>query len=287
MSMQMENYLDRNGTMNAVKGAVVTWKIDPNFGWLTVTSEPSGLDAKLDGEIIGKTPVSARPLAPGNHDVLVLSDCHFEIGERIVMERGKERTVNVTPLPRTGKVKVDARDKGGNDVEADVYIDGEKVGTAPGTFKVNVCSKEIEVKGGKNGVYKGKLGIQEKQTIEVAAVLKSGGGVWVDPATGYKWQNPPANNTMNWNAAISHCKNLTHAGNSDWHLPTIDELKTILTKEKNNGCYWKDDLTGECGWYWSSSSYESYDNAAWVVSFKGGDTSDRPKFGSRYVRCVR
>lgn len=36
---------------------------------------------------------------------------------------------------------------------------------------------------------------------------------------------------MDWESAIEHCKELKESnacGYSDWHLPTIDELKTII-----------------------------------------------------------
>jgi len=170
--MQAENYLDHRESINAQKGQKVSWKLDPNFGWLTVASTPAGLDVKVDGEVAGKTPVDRRPVSPKAHEVLVVADCYYEQGERVLIERGKERTVTVTPIPKTGKVNVKAMDKDGNDIEADVYIDRQKVGTAPGMFKVNVCAKEIEVKAANIGGYKTKLAVAEKQTVEVAAVLQ-------------------------------------------------------------------------------------------------------------------
>ncbi len=36
---------------------------------------------------------------------------------------------------------------------------------------------------------------------------------------------------MDWESAIEHCKELKESnacGYSDWHLPAIDELKTII-----------------------------------------------------------
>ncbi|MCX6986071.1 MAG: PEGA domain-containing protein, partial [Lentisphaerae bacterium] len=172
--MQAENYLDRHETINAQKGQKVSWKLDPNFGWLSITSIPAGLDVKVDGEVVGKTPMVKWATSPKAHDILVFGDCYYEQGERVVIERNKERTVQIAPIPKTGKVKVKANDKKGNDIESDVYIDGQKVGTSPGIFKVNICSKEIEVKAAKLGGYKTKLVVNEKQMIDISALLKGG-----------------------------------------------------------------------------------------------------------------
>ncbi|MBR4531272.1 DUF1566 domain-containing protein [bacterium] len=48
-----------------------------------------------------------------------------------------------------------------------------------------------------------------------------------DSSTGYIW-SAKASSEKTWNDAKSYCNNLTKGGYSDWHLPTIDELKTLL-----------------------------------------------------------
>jgi len=75
---------------------------------------------------------------------------------------------------------VSAQDKKGNGFKADVYVDGEKVGRSPGTFKISVCAKEVEVKHKKHGVWKRTLSIQEHKVTKLDAVLVSMGvaGKW-------------------------------------------------------------------------------------------------------------
>jgi len=321
VSMEAEDYIKRAEQIEASKGIKVSWVLEPNFGWATVSSEPSELDVKIDGAISGKTPLSKFRLTPKSHDVLISSDCYFEAGERINIERGKERSVNINPVPRQGKVKVVAKDSKGNDVEADVYIDGQKVGSAPGTFKVNVCAREIEVKGGNQGVYKAKLVIKENQATYIAAVFKRWGGdegVWVDPITGYQWQNPPATNTMTWQGAVDYCNGLNRGGETGWELPTISQLRTLINGcpatqtgsqcratdsclslnscrtsycngcGSKSGCYWDSNLQGDCAWYWSSSFVADDDaGLVWVVGFSGADVHFSAKGSAIYVRCVQ
>jgi len=50
----------------------------------------------------------------------------------------------------------------------------------------------------------------------------------LDPVTNLCWQDPPSGDTMNWDAAVSHCENLVHGGNEDWRLPDIDELISLI-----------------------------------------------------------
>ncbi len=52
------------------------------------------------------------------------------------------------------------------------------------------------------------------------------GSTWTDAETGITWQlgeHPE----LSWEAAKEHCASLTQAGGG-WHLPTIDELRTLI-----------------------------------------------------------
>ena len=54
------------------------------------------------------------------------------------------------------------------------------------------------------------------------------------------------------------------------------------------GCYWPQQLSGNCGWYWSSSSVEGSISEAWYVHFTYGRVyNDHSSFNSLSVRCVR
>jgi len=71
--------------------------------------------------------------------------------------------------------------------------------------------------------------------------------------------------------AATYCSNLVMAGYSDWYLPTINELRTLLTPARqSNGYYISTDFKNYNDWYWSSSS-DSYNSAyGWVVIFYNG-----------------
>ena len=187
LSMQQERYQSRTESVTVAKGTKVSWKLLPDFGLLSVTSTPSGLPVKLDGKEMGKTPVEKREVARGGHEVLVSDRCHFDSGKRINVERGEHETVDVALKPREGGIEVTAEDAKGNALRAEVLVDGVKVGTTPGRFKVSICAAAVEVKHPKHGSWKDKLAVQEKQVSSLKAVLKGGaapgGYVRIEPGS--------------------------------------------------------------------------------------------------------
>jgi hypothetical protein len=56
----------------------------------------------------------------------------------------------------------------------------------------------------------------------------TGPGVWHDESSNLCWQDPPPGGTYTWSDAISYCNDLLHGGHSDWRLPDIDELITMI-----------------------------------------------------------
>jgi len=57
-----------------------------------------------------------------------------------------------------------------------------------------------------------------------------------DSASGLIWSKKTGS-TVTWNDAVSYCDNLTECGYSDWKLPNIDELRTLLIADRvSNNC---------------------------------------------------
>lgn len=122
----------------------------------------------------------------------------------------------------------------------------------------------------------------------------SSGEVWTDSTSGLMWQNGDSVGVEKYGESESryYCENLNWGGYSDWRLPTISELRTLVRgcpaietggecgvtddcnvysscwswgechqkcpfgQGPNNGCYWPSELKGSCGEddsYWSST----------------------------------
>lgn len=140
--------------------------------------------------------------------------------------------------------------------------------------------------------------------------------VWVDPATSLSWTVVAATNVAHAQAT-TYCANLVLSGHDDWRLPTVDELRSVIsgctatatagTCAVHNsclsslcrddscggcvaipeGCYIKGPLGSDCGFYWSSASQSDYSDNAWGVGFNGAHVSTDLKLNSGSARCVR
>ncbi|MBM4387567.1 MAG: DUF1566 domain-containing protein, partial [Deltaproteobacteria bacterium] len=116
----------------------------------------------------------------------------------------------------------------------------------------------------------------------------NGNGTVSDSGTGLMWQKATAPGTYKWKDALKYCEDLTLAGYSDWRLPDIKELSSIVDDSKYgpaiDSIYFPDTKSD---WYWSSSSDASDTSFAWGVGFSYGYVDDGYKGNDNYVRCVR
>jgi len=110
--------------------------------------------------------------------------------------------------------------------------------------------------------------------------------VFTDSATGLTWQTTDTKKV--WEAAIAYCEELDYANHQDWHLPSIRALETIVVITSS-------DMTIDLvvfpqtkpSHYWSATTYEGRDGAAYAIDFSNGMLVSDDKAFELYVRCVR
>jgi hypothetical protein len=118
-----------------------------------------------------------------------------------------------------------------------------------------------------------------------------GNGIVRDNVTGLEWQQATAPGTYTWQQAFDYSQYLSFASHTDWRLPTIKELSTLLDKSML-GLGPTIDQTAFPGtmelYYWSSTSAggESPDSS-WGVDFMSSYIGTASKTDSKYVRAVR
>lgn len=174
VSIEMEKvkYFPGEKVINVKKKMpAVSWILKPNFGWLNVSSVPLGMSIRINGEVVGKTPIQNKILDPGAYEVMITDSTYHEQNERFNLSAGDRKDINFTLTPKMGAIDVSASDTQGNAVRGDVYVDGKKVGQAPGTMKVIIGQHAVEVKT-KGGSWKDHVEVREKQITNVRAEIK-------------------------------------------------------------------------------------------------------------------
>ncbi len=116
-----------------------------------------------------------------------------------------------------------------------------------------------------------------------------GADTFTDAKTGLTWQDNIASATVekNWNDAKEYCRNLNLDGYSDWRLPSIKELQSIVDITKYDPAIKSGFKSVTSNGYWSSSPNVSDSSNAWKVYFYFGGTGYYNKSDKGYVRCVR
>jgi TolB-like protein len=171
VSMQKERYVSRKETVAIpADGSLprIAWKLTPDFGWLTVTSDPDSVIVTINGEPAGRTPLARRELSPGAYDVKCADGRFFEKGERFTLGRGEDRAVRLTPAPREGAIVISAADAEGNAVTGTLSVDGRDVGPVPGTYKLLVGRHAVSVIAADDR-WTGTVDIAEGQIAEMKA----------------------------------------------------------------------------------------------------------------------
>lgn len=133
-----------------------------------------------------------------------------------------------------------------------------------------------------------------------AGFRDNGNGTVTDITTNLMWQQCSdglsgtgcATGTLSivtWDNAISYCEGLSLGGFTDWRLPKIKELQSLVdmtraTAPTINITYFPNTQSI----YWSSTSYAPSTTNAWIVEFGYGYTiGSGYKTNLGYIRCVR
>jgi hypothetical protein len=114
------------------------------------------------------------------------------------------------------------------------------------------------------------------------------GSVVYDSKTELSWQSKHSSKKFNWSSAKSYCSNLSYGGKSDWRLPNIDELTSLVDYNRYKPAIATTLIDIKIDdWYWSSSKYKNDSSSAWVVYFNYGSDYWNKHSYANYALCVR
>lgn len=109
----------------------------------------------------------------------------------------------------------------------------------------------------------------------------------MDQGTGLEWQKSGDTKLYTWKDALDYCENISLDSRTDWRLPNIRELKSLVDYSRY---YPAVDPVVPCqsSIYWSSTTVANDTHlSAWSIFFANGDDLWKEKIESLQVRCVR
>jgi hypothetical protein len=255
----------------ASSGAVVDAPaISPTKATLSVESNISGAKVLIDGKDVGITPIKDMPVSVGEYRLTVEKDGYESYQKQVRIETG--RAINLY---------VDLKQKKSDD-SASVQLPSASEEPKYSTGKQPMAFSESDLRLSKDG----------RPTEYTNNQFQNNGNRTIsDRATGLMWQKSGSPNTLNYEQVHVYLEELNRkkfAGYSDWRLPTVRELMTLITQDKqSNGLYINPLFDSEQIWCWSSSVYARNNNSIWRVGFEDGDLYMGVKSNSYYVRAMR
>ncbi len=113
-------------------------------------------------------------------------------------------------------------------------------------------------------------------------------GTVTDLDTGLVWQAGEVASAGTWEAALQQAEALSLAGQTDWRLPNLKELRSLndetLAGPSLDTNYFPDAKPAR---YWSSTTEMNGTNRAWFVDFQLGIVGYDNKLTNLWMRCVR
>ena len=104
----------------------------------------------------------------------------------------------------------------------------------------------------------------------------------------FGYNNADSSSYCNTQAYVARVNAATWCGANDWRMPTIEELRSIVSDDRVNPAIDTASFPNTVSWsFWSSSPKASNSNSAWVLNFGYGRDDDYSKNFKRRVRLVR
>ena len=173
ISMEKERYLLRKEKVTITDGSPIHWALEADFGLLNVVTKPSGQNVSINGRRVGPTPLQNHQLIPGTYKVRILSECFYEQGKEISLARNQKRDLGFDLQPIIGALDISARDSKGNDLVANIELDGKKQGQTPAVIEASVCAKALKLSLDDFEPWSQSLAVQAKKTLKIDAELRA------------------------------------------------------------------------------------------------------------------
>ena len=126
-------------------------------------------------------------------------------------------------------------------------------------------------------------------TMILSALSAQQTGVTFDSGTSLLWQDNATvkKEIFTFAEAKKHCENLVIGEYSDFRLPTIYELQTIVDYKNQNPAILNGFKYTASDDVWSSTPYAYRSDSYWTIDLKKGTTEPTSERYSKHIRCVQ
>ncbi|MCX5884521.1 MAG: DUF1566 domain-containing protein [Proteobacteria bacterium] len=96
----------------------------------------------------------------------------------------------------------------------------------------------------------------------------NGDGTMTDNLTGLMWTKDANLSRGDWYQAVDFCNNLDLGGYTDWRLPNVNELESLVNANEANSAPWLNTqgfTNVDFNYYWSSTSDTDRQGGVWIV----------------------
>jgi len=134
--------------------------------------------------------------------------------------------------------------------------------------------------------------VQEGVALPGPRFRDHGNGTVTDDLTGLMWtKDANISSQQGWTNATEYANSLNYGGHSDWRLPNLRELQSLMDYGNHGPALPSGhpftDAGGTGRYYWTSTTYANKTSSAWYVATGGGRADRGAKTGSHYVWPVR
>lgn len=109
----------------------------------------------------------------------------------------------------------------------------------------------------------------------------------IDLITDLVWQKSDDGVKRTWQNALEYCRDLSLAGFSDWRVPEVKELATLVSFDVYDPAIDPVFLNTSSADYWTSTTAAGDPEQAWRVNFYVDNLRSVAKSRYNYVRCVQ
>ncbi len=183
--LEKEGYLplEERLVVNREASQSHAFRLEKMPGLLRIEARPaSDAEVRIDGEVIGTTPIEPIPLRAGEHLIEILHPMYIAYSTTVDMEgAGSMLDLSVELTPNWAAIEFNTRPAG-----ATIQIDGQPVGTTPVVSEVTAGNRQVEVRLDGYKPYRSQLLVQANvpKTLPLIVLQPSDGVLVVSSRPG-------------------------------------------------------------------------------------------------------